>query len=129
MRGTPWPSPSARPDDPASAQSSQTGTISVVAAEVVFDFVGGENLDVIGSGKCDAQGVVNISLRLTDLETGVTGVGSSQTSCRFPGESIRWNAFVFTFGARGGDRVFIQATATGAINDTDDKITTLHWQT
>jgi hypothetical protein len=50
-------------------------------------------------------------------------------NCQFAGESIRW---LVTHGAvafRGGDRVLIQASASLAIDDTDEKETVLHWQT
>jgi hypothetical protein len=72
---------------------------------------------------------VFFSAQVTDLETGGSGAGASDTTCRFAGESIKWGSPVAANGARPGDRVRVDATAAGAIDDSDTKTVTLHWQT
>jgi hypothetical protein len=108
----------------ASAQSS--GTLSISGAETASATLITMDVNVIGTGVCAAAAVVDIQVTVTDEVTGGIATGLVETTCQSAGDHINW--LVTANGStaiRAGDKALVVATATGGIDDQDQKEATI----
>lgn len=112
----------------AAPAQEDTGDIEITGAELVSEASAAETIVVKGTGRCAAAGPVLLRVIMRDLETRARGIGQAQTSCLTPGEAIKWNVQVTGSQFRAGDSVVVQANASGAITDADQKTLILKWQ-
>src|SRR4051812_11795926 len=103
------------------ATAQGTGTISVNGLEA-FTF---SQVVVTGSGVCDHQGALALTIHLAELDTNTTGGGAETIQCLSPDEHINWAVLAGLPFYRAGDRVLIDVTAVGAITDADQRETTV----
>jgi hypothetical protein len=114
---------------PGFASAAPAPGIDITGAEYALDLFGFDYINVTGTGVCETAGLVVIEVNWTDVDTGAMGGGITDSECVAPGEHIRWAVTTqdvfFGIDPRPGDRLQVTATATGAIDDADERQVTL----
>jgi H+/Cl- antiporter ClcA len=109
--------------------AAQAPGIEIAGAEYGLDLQGTDFINVSGTGVCAAAGFTVIQVSWTDVNTGATGSGITDTQCVAAGEHIRWTVTtvqgVQGVDPRPGDRLNVTANAGGGISDSDQRVVTL----
>jgi hypothetical protein len=113
----------------AGTASAEQPSLDIGGAELVLGNGSIDQMNVTGNAVCAMAGSALVRVSVVNLETNaVSNAGQKFVSCMSPAEHVGWLVTIVDVSLglwRPGDRIRIQATATGAFAGTDVEETTL----